>query len=222
LKRSWCRDSIGSSVNWKSNLDQRITGSGLSWIHHLELCIERTKKSRSEKNSTKPFDPSGVQRIFRSVISTRRGLARDRRDVRTLDHGDHPPRLGPAFLGAIGKLTEHSRRFSCSLMLLFSFLHRAADDPSQALVPRKPEYVVHIAVFAPSQQLLATEAGVRPQNNPGLRPPGADLLHDALYLFEASRARVDVRGSQSRTQQMVGPRPRGARLKREGQSFRRS
>src|SRR6202162_2276315 len=117
--------------------------------------------------------------------------------------GDHPPRSRPAFLGAIGELTEHPRRFSRAPVLLLGLVHGAADDPSQALVAREAEYIVHRAGFAPSQQLLPAKTRVGSQDDAGLRPPRANLPHDALHFFQTSRAGVDVRGPQPRTQQMI-------------------
>src|SRR2546430_16506867 len=76
----------------------------------------------------------------------------------------------PAFLGAISELAEHPRRFSRSPVLLFGLLHGAADDPPQALVARKAKYIVHRVVFAPRQQFFAAKAGVRSQEDAGLRP----------------------------------------------------
>lgn len=53
-----------------------------------ETCLARTRQRRSEANRDKPFKTTGIQRVFRSVISTRRTLQREGRDVRTLPHLD--------------------------------------------------------------------------------------------------------------------------------------
>jgi hypothetical protein len=59
--------------------------------------------------------------------------------------GDHPPPPRPAFLSAIRELAEHPRRLSRAPVLLLGLLHCAANDPSQTLVARETEYIMHIA-----------------------------------------------------------------------------
>src|SRR3989440_7691816 len=117
--------------------------------------------------------------------------------------GDHPPCPRPALLGAISELAEHPRRFSRAPVFLFGLLQGAADDPPQTLVARKAKYIVHRVAFAPRQQFFAAKAGVRSQDDAGLRPPRANLPHDALYFFETPGAGVDVRGPQPHAQQMI-------------------
>jgi hypothetical protein len=52
----------------------------------LELCIEQTIKRRTEKGNLKPFNADGLRGKFNGVLSTKKGLLKDGRDVRTLPH----------------------------------------------------------------------------------------------------------------------------------------
>src|SRR5438128_10849717 len=57
--------------------------------------------------------------------------------------------------------------------------------------------------FAPTHQLLATETGIGAQNDSYFRPRRSHLRYDSLDLFQATCARIGVRGPQTRTQQML-------------------
>ena len=57
-----------------------------------ETCLVRAQQRRNPDNP-RPFNPVGVQRIYRATLSTRRGLTREGRDVRTLDHQNTLPTL---------------------------------------------------------------------------------------------------------------------------------
>ena len=107
------------------------------------------------------------------------------------------------FLGLVGELGKHPRRFACLTPLPGRLPHLRPDDPPQPLVACQPEHVVDSVAFTPTHQLIAAEAGVAPQNDLHLRPRRADLRHDALELRQTAGRGVAVGLPQSRTQNLI-------------------
>src|SRR5260370_40776591 len=70
-------------------------------------------------------------------------------------------------------------------------MHLRSDDLAQPLIPRQPEHKVHTIVFAPTHQLVTTEAGVSTQNDFHFPPGCPDLRYDSSdFLKAAKRAGV--------------------------------
>ena len=76
------------------------------------------------------------------------------------------------------------------------------DALDEARVAREAEQVVDAVVLAPGHQGLPREAAVAAQDDPHLRPAGADLADDARHLLDRASRGVDVGAPELGRQQM--------------------
>ena len=91
----------------------------------------------------------------------------------------------------------------CSQVLALRLSHRLGDSPSQTLVSGQSEHVVHVLLLTPGHDLLATEAGVRPDDDVDIRPRLPDPRHDARKFLDGSSSSIDVGRTESGAQQVL-------------------
>ena len=113
------------------------------------------------------------------------------------------PAPRPRTLRAVPELPEPPRGIAGRQTTPPGLSERLLDPPLQALIAGKPEHVVHALGPAPRHDLLAREARVPPQDDPGFRPSGANLRHDPGQLRNRAVARVPIRRPKSSQQQVL-------------------
>ena len=140
-----------------------------------------------------------------SEVTTKRGLAL----VSPLPPGqllglaDHPARAAPAVQGLVAEILEAACRRAGLLGLGLGRRELGRDFLHQARIAGEAEDVIDPVLLAPDHQRLAGEARIGAQNDPHLRPAGADLRHQPRDLLDRAGAGVDVRPAQLGHQQMV-------------------
>src|SRR5207253_10690100 len=98
--------------------------------------------------------------------------------VLVLGH-DPPLPLPPTILrllGPIAKLAKYPRRLAGGFPLLGRFPHLTPDNPSQPLVTRQSQHILHSVTFAPAHQLVPAETAIPAQDDFHFRPRRPDLL----------------------------------------------
>src|SRR5438046_3139142 len=111
----------------------------------------------------------------------------------------HPSRVARA----IRELGKHPRRLARLLVSLFCFLQLRRNLALQPGVASQAKHIVHLVLLAPAHQLFPAETRIGTQDDAHLGPAVANLLHDPLHLFPATRAGILVRGTLPRTQQVI-------------------
>jgi hypothetical protein len=101
----------------------------------------------------------------------------------------------------IEELFEQPSRVSGLLVLGFGLHHLLGNLRFQAFVFRQSQHVLYAVRFTPSHQVLTAESRISTHHDAHLGPRGTNLFDDALQLRNTSCRRIDVRGSQPRTQQ---------------------
>jgi hypothetical protein len=109
-----------------------------------------------------------------------------------LGPGHDPPFATPAVEGGIGEVVELPGRLAGRAMLGLGGGERFVDLGQQAGGASEAEDVVDAVVFAPAHQLVAGEAGVRPQQDLDRGPALPNLGDDAGDLLGGAGGGVDV------------------------------
>src|SRR5690606_37907285 len=115
---------------------------------------------------------------------------------------DDSPPTAPAVQRRVSEVAKYPSRLARPPRLSLRFPHRRTEPLLQALVPSQTKDIVHVVALAPAHQRIARKPRVRPQNDPHVRPPRTNLLHDSFDFLLRARRGVNVRAAQLRHKQV--------------------
>ena len=126
--------------------------------------------------------------------------ARSRKPLRP---GHDPAGAAPGFQCAVSELPEAAGGPAGGDAAPAGDVQRLADAPAQPGIAGKAEHAAHASGLAPCHDLVPAEAGVGPDDDPGLRPGGADLRHNPPELVKGTVRGVPARGAQPAARDML-------------------
>jgi hypothetical protein len=105
-------------------------------------------------------------------------------------------------VGPVGEVLEAPLRLAASAVLSLRLGKLDRDLGDQPGVLGQAEEIVDLIVFAPGHQVIAGEAGIRPQQNAYLGPGLADPGDDPRHLLDRAGAGIDIGLAQPGAEEM--------------------
>ena len=115
---------------------------------------------------------------------------------------DHPTLAAPALVRSVLEVLEPAGWLAAPAVLFGRLGEFGCDTGDQPAVLGQAEQIIDVVLLTPCHQLIAREAGIRPQHDPYFGPTRADLRNDSRHLVDRARAGIDIGPAQLGAKQM--------------------